>query len=88
MLYITAIRQAGGGGHEHITRVKWLNSETGKADDCTTQAMIEFIEKGNKVQVGGNPKPAYVGVVDGPPKYLRTFADKQWNDNLLALPKF
>ena len=29
-----------------------------------------------------------VGVVDGPNgKYLRTYADGKWNDNLLALPE-
>lgn len=31
---------------------------------------------------------AEVGVVDGPNgKYVRTYADKKWNDNLLALPE-
>ena len=29
-----------------------------------------------------------IGVVDGPNgKYLRTYADGQWNDNLLSLPE-
>jgi hypothetical protein len=36
--------------------------------------------------VGG--KRADVGVVNGPRgEYLRTYADNQWNDNLLALPE-
>jgi hypothetical protein len=31
---------------------------------------------------------AEVGVVDGPSgKYVRTYADGKWNDNLLALPE-
>ncbi len=31
---------------------------------------------------------ADVGVVDGPHgKYVRTYADGKWNDNLLALPE-
>src|SRR5437016_2657924 len=35
-----------------------------------------------------NGKRATVGVVDGPNgQYLRTHADAQWNDNLLALPE-
>jgi len=33
-------------------------------------------------------KRADVGVVNGPSgKYVRTYADGQWNDNLLALPE-
>jgi hypothetical protein len=36
--------------------------------------------------VGGNR--ADVGVLDGPyGKYVRTYADGKWNDNLLALPE-
>lgn len=36
--------------------------------------------------VGGNR--AEVGVVEGPNyPYLRTYADGQWSDNLLALPE-
>lgn len=36
--------------------------------------------------VGGNR--ATLGVVDGPNgKYVRTYADSKWNDNLLALPE-
>ena len=35
-----------------------------------------------------NGKRADIGVVSGPTgKYLRTYADAEWNDNLLALPE-
>lgn len=90
MTYITAVHMAGGTQHQHIAGVRWLNGVSGKSDTTTTAAMIEFMDKGNAVQVGGSDGPVTVSVVRperGTP-YLRTHADKQWNDNLLALPRY
>jgi hypothetical protein len=69
--------------HEGITHLGGSNWRWTRAQ------VIEFIE--NKAHtfftlVGG--RRANVGVVDGPNgKYVRTYADGQWNDNLLALPE-
>lgn len=41
--------------------------------------MVTWIEGGNTVRVG---------VVNATPKYIRTYADGTWTDNLLALPRF
>jgi len=53
------------------------------------QEVISSIEAGTNTfhtLVGGNR--AEVGVVNGAHgKYLRTYADGKWNDNLLALPE-
>jgi hypothetical protein len=49
--------------------------------------MVEFINKGNAVFVHGTPD-AQVGVVNGTPPYLRTYADGVWTNNLLSLPRF
>jgi hypothetical protein len=55
----------------------------------TRQQVIESIETNSNsfyTLVGGTR--ANVGVVNGPNgKYVRTHADGQWNDNLLALPE-
>lgn len=55
----------------------------------TRQQVIDSIEAGANTfytLVGGNRGD--VGVVNGPNgKYLRTYADGQWNDNLLSLPE-
>lgn len=55
----------------------------------TRQQVIADIEGGQNTfytLVGG--KRANVAVVQGPTgKYVRTHADGQWNDNLLALPE-
>jgi hypothetical protein len=72
--------------HEGITH---LGGPGGSGWKWTRQQVIESINaKSNTfhTQVGG--KRAYIGVVQGPHgPYLRTHADGQWNDNLLALPE-
>lgn len=49
--------------------------------------MVEFINKGNQVFVHGAPD-AQVKVMNANPPYLRTSADGNWTNNLLALPRF
>ncbi|MGN6604525.1 MAG: DUF3892 domain-containing protein [Ginsengibacter sp.] len=67
--------------HEGITHLggngwKWTRSE-----------VINSIESGtNTFYTMVYGRRANVGVVNGPNgKYVRTYADGQWNDNLLAL---
>ena len=85
--YITHIRLSPptSNDHQHITHVRW--EQAPKTGESTRQAMVDFIEKGNAVFVHGNPD-ARVGVVKGNPPYLRTYADSQWTNNLLSLPRF
>jgi len=84
--YITAIRMTPttANDHQHISHVKW--SQPGQTGTSTSEEMIAFIDKGNAVYVQG-PPDAKVGV-DGNPKFLRTYADGQWTNNLLSLPRF
>jgi hypothetical protein len=61
----------------------------GKGWYWTRQQVVASIEARSNTfytLVGGTR--ADVAVVDGPGgKYLRTHADRKWNDNLLALPE-
>lgn len=51
--------------------------------------MVAWLGKdANAAQVGGEDGPATVGFVRASPPYLRTYADREWNDNLLAQPRF
>ncbi|SEV89562.1 Protein of unknown function [Chitinophaga sp. YR573] len=69
--------------HEGITHLggstwKWTRSEVITSIENETNTFYTMI--------GG--KRANVGVVNGSNgKYLRTYADGLWNDNLLALPE-
>ena len=67
--------------HHAITHVgganwKWTRQQAVSAIETRTATLYTMV----------NGKRADVGVVDGPNgKYLRTYADGFWNDNLLAL---
>ena len=88
---ITAIRQAGGSGHEHIVRLWWTDPATSKAGDNSRFEMVAWIEeKDGKAYVDdGRGHRVSVGVVEASrgPNYLRTYADGVWTDNLLSLPR-
>ncbi|GGB90104.1 DUF3892 domain-containing protein [Knoellia flava] len=85
----THIHLSGGTQHQHITHLWWVNPGTGATGDNTRAALVAWIEQGNAAFVGTGADRVQVGVVDPPsgPKYLRTYADRQWTNNLLALPR-
>lgn len=89
---ITHIRLSGGvRDHQHITNVRWVSREDStETQDNTVSAVVERIDKGGKAYSGTGASEVPVGVVReaGQTPYLRTYADKQWNNNLLSLPTF
>jgi hypothetical protein len=83
---ITCITKSGDGSScDCITHV---GGTGGGGWRWTTARVVDSIEKKTNTfytLVDGNR--ASVGVVNGQSgKYLRTYADGEWNDNLLALP--
>jgi Protein of unknown function (DUF3892) len=92
MIEITAIKLSGGAGHEHISSLQWRNTQTGATGQSTRQAIVEWLEesKANQAVVAGGGTWVYVGVHRAPqgPAYLSTYADGDWTNNLLALPRF
>jgi hypothetical protein len=51
--------------------------------------MVEWIRaKNGDARVRDSKGDVRVGVVDGTPPYIRTYADGRWTDNLLALPRY
>ena len=90
MINITSIHLTGGTQHQHIASMKWKNPETGATGESTRQEMVEWIrDKSGVAHVhGSDGSVSHVGVVDAQPPYVRTHADGDWNDNLLALPTY
>jgi hypothetical protein len=88
---ITAIRLSGGTSHQHIVHLWWTNPATNEVGDNTRAEIVAWIEhKNGKAYVrDGQGHRVDVGVVtpSSGPKYLRTYADGVWTDNLLALPR-
>ena len=88
MIYITARHMEGGSGHEHIASVQWIQPGTTTTGTSTRAEMVTWIDTMNgDARVRGIPD-SQVGTVDGNPRYLRSFADNTWNNNLLSLPVF
>lgn len=75
------------GGHEHITH---LGGQSGNWKWTREQVIASIDQKTNTFFVVDprNGKRADVGVVRpaGRAAYVRTYADGDWNDNLLSLP--
>lgn len=88
---ITGIRLSGGPEHQHIVRLWWTNPSTGKTRENTRAQIVAWIEnedgKAYVEDAGGNR--ADIGVITPTrgEKYLRTYADRVWTNNLLALPQ-
>lgn len=91
MVYVEAIHLEGGTGHEHISEVRWRDpSDNGTGESCVA-VIVDWIDnKGGDARVRSGTYEVQVGTVarQGKPKYLRTYADGQWTDNLLALPTY
>lgn len=89
MIYITAIHLVGGSGHEHISDVQWRNPGDDTTGQSSKATMVDWIKnKSGDARVTDGTNEARVGVVEGTPPYIRTYADRTWTDNLLALPQF
>lgn len=88
--YITAVEVGSPSADERITRLQWLNTQSGVAGRSGTADMVTFIDKGNEVLVGGENGPVEVTVVrpSGRSSYLRTERNGTRTDNLLDLPRF
>lgn len=78
--------------HDHITDLKWRELGTASTGQNTRQEIVDWLDnQGGRAVVSPGPNQSEVGTVDpgnGRAKFLRTYADGQWNNNLLSLPTF
>lgn len=91
---ITCISKANGdheNPHVAISSLGWINEENNNRGTSTRLEMYDWIKEksgvayvrdnaGNQVRVGTAETPRGT-------KYVRTYRDKVWTDNLLALPE-
>jgi len=94
MVRITCIKKDCGNHlnpHEGITDFGWVNEETRARGQSTRTQMVYFLESQNgKAYVKDSfGKVAYirVWVAASGIKYLQTYADDKWSNNLLSLPE-
>lgn len=91
MIEITAIRLAGGPGHEHVAEVLWRSAATALGHSPRA-AIVDWLGASGEnraVVVVGSERVALA--VAGEPNqapYLRARRDGAWTDDLLNLPRF
>jgi hypothetical protein len=87
-VYVTAVTSSSARQHEHISGIRWLDTGNSTSKTMSTDECIAWLRKGNHMLVAGDTGPADVRVVEATPPYLRTVADGNYTDNLLALPRY
>jgi hypothetical protein len=89
VVYITEVHMSGGAGHMHIAAVRWRDPRDGQCGSSTREMMVDWIgNKNGTARVRHGTDDVKVGVVNAKPPYIRTYADGEWSDNLLALPRY
>jgi len=91
---IACINKSGGyhqDPHHAIENLGWINESSGKTGKSTRLQIYEWIKAENGtayVQDRAGTK-TYVGAREhsNGTKFVQTFADKVWTDNLLSLPE-
>ncbi len=91
---ITCINKSGGNHadpHHAIERLGWINEETRKTGINTRLEMYDWIKnQGGQAYVrdtGGHTATVGAREHGNGARYLQTYADGIWTDNLLALPE-
>jgi hypothetical protein len=92
---ITCINKAGGwhdDPHCAISDLGWVNDADGKIGKSTRIAVYEWLKENSAHQAYvqdsyGNLAYLYPRENSGGTKFVQTYADKTWTDNLLALPE-
>ena len=93
-IQITARHMVGGQSHQHIADVQWQNTTTGKTAESSRATMVAWLDDKTKhnsaIVVDAQGKTSQVGTVHpaNSSAYIRSYADGDWNDNLLALPEY
>ena len=92
-LRITCINKDNGNHenpHEAISYYGWINESTDKTGKNDRPSMVEWVEKGNKAYVkdsNNNKAYCYVRKSSKGTKFLQTYADSKFTNNLLSLPE-
>jgi Protein of unknown function (DUF3892) len=91
---ITCINKSGGDHadpHHAISHLGWVEDGSGKTGKNTRVEIYDWIEekKGSAYVSDSRNNRAQVGtrINANGTKYLQTYADQVWTDNLLALPE-
>jgi hypothetical protein len=88
---ITGIRKSGGADnpHEAISHYRWVDEQTNQTGITTRTEMVAYIDRGGTAYVRDNlgTVNCYVNTSRAGTRFLQTYSDNRWTDNLLDLPE-
>jgi hypothetical protein len=89
---ITGIRKPGGADnpHEAISAYRWVDDGKTAVHIDDRPTVVAWVDKGIQAYVldaSGNKAYCKVNVSRSGTRFLQTYADGKWTDNLLALPQ-
>jgi hypothetical protein len=92
---ITCINKAGGqhyDPHSAITYLGWINPSTNEKGKSTRLVIYDWLKTNSENRAfvldrNGNKAYLYPRVSANGTKFVQTYADRVWTDNLLALPE-
>lgn len=87
MVYVTGRTPALAGRHEHFAGVRWLGSNSSTSQTMAVAEAVQWIRHGGASWLAGDTAALEVQVVDAFPPHLRTVADNEFTDSLLALQR-
>lgn len=84
-----------GGNHDNpneaVSHYGWLNEMTNESNKAGRQAMVDWVNKGNKAYVvskyGTSRVYCYVRTSVNGTEFLQTYSNGTYTDNLLELPE-
>ncbi|HEX3679938.1 MAG TPA: DUF3892 domain-containing protein [Galbitalea sp.] len=91
---IVARHMAGGQDHQHVAEVEWINITSNKTGKSSRDTMVAWLDdktaNHSAIVVDAKEETSHVGTVHptNSAAYIRSYKDKVWNDNLLALPTY
>jgi hypothetical protein len=84
--------EASGSSHERIAELEYVNQETYKTGRASRVDMHDWLknDKGQAfvTDTAGDKVYVYPRENEYGTKYVQTYADKTWKDNLLYLPQY
>lgn len=89
---ITGIRKNNGdldNPHEAVTNYRWLNEQNNDTNIATRLDMVAWMDGGGRAYVRDTQGTVncYVNVSRAGTRFLQTYSDNRWTDNLLSLPE-
>ncbi len=88
---ITGIRKPGGAQnpHEAISHYRWVEDGTAESDITARPTVVGWVDSDIRayVQDSSGQVNCHVNISRAGTRFLQTYADGRWTDNLLSLPE-